>query len=326
MTDNDRATGKPKRARVRSGCMRCRTKRRKCDEAKPVCGRCKDKKESCQWGTRIVFRERNHLSLDTPQLFSTQKKSKSAAPNNFEIQDVTAEVIRDHQQQESWSYPFQRSMSTQSTTSPPNANGDVQFDAVNAWKISTPMNMMPLVDTSSVRDGGTYHDPPQKSIDDVPNILPVVEDLSYIWPSPTAHGLYDDSIFLPGSAYLDAHSTLRSHLYHEANASAATREGTPEPRFDDKSEAIFPGGASSGHTTPRQTAVTEEEEFCLLQNWVEEGKYCFLWSRTCTDICLKSPRGWTNSTAIAYSSTHSRSWHAHTPTCGTRSLPLLLDS
>ncbi|KAF3050839.1 hypothetical protein E8E11_008084 [Didymella keratinophila] len=318
---------KPKRARVRSGCMRCRTKRRKCDEAKPVCGRCKEKEETCQWGTRIVFREENNRSLDTPQLSLTEKKSKRPAPGHFEIQDVTAEVIRDHQQQDFSEPPLERSMSTSSTLLSRTVNGgDVQFDAANAWKVSAPMDMMPLVDLNSAQDGGTYHDPSHDSIDNVSSGLPLVEDLSYIWPSPTANGLYDDSIFLPGSAYLDAHSTLRSHLYHEANASAATREGTPELRLDDKFEATLPSGASSGYTTPRQTAVTEEEEFSLLQNWVEEGKCCSRWLRAFTDVCLKSPRGWTNSTIIAYFNTHFQSWHALTPTCGIQFSPLLLDS
>jgi hypothetical protein len=263
---------KPKRARVRSGCMRCRTKRRKCDEAKPVCGRCKDKKETCQWGARIVFREENNRSLDTPQPFPTQKKPKRPAPGHFEIQNVTAEVIRDNQQQEVSEPPLERPMSIRSTLSPQTASGgDGQFDAVHAWKVSAPVDLMPLVDPSCAQDDGTHHDASHKSIEDVSQGLPIVEDLSYIWPSPTANGLYDDSIFLPGSAYLDAHSTLRSHLYHEANANTATRERTPELRFDDRFEANFHGGATSGYTTPRQTAVTEEEEFFLLQNWIEEG-------------------------------------------------------
>lgn len=267
---------KAKRARVRSGCMRCRTKRRKCDEAKPVCGRCKDKKEICQRGTRIVFREENNRSLDTPQLFSTQKKPKRPAPGHFEIQDVTAEVIRDHQQQEISKSPLERTMSIQSTLSPQTASGgDGQFDAVHAWNVSAPTNMMPFVDPDCVQDDGPNHVSLQRNIEDMSPGLPVVEDLSYIWPSPTANGLYDDSIFLPGSAYLDAHSTLRSHLYHEANVNVATREGTPELRLEDKLDATFSGGASSGYTTPRQTAVTEEEEFLLLQNWVEEGRRYF---------------------------------------------------
>lgn len=263
---------KPKRARVRSGCMRCRTKRRKCDEAKPVCGRCKDKKETCQWGTRVVFREENNRSLDTPQLFSTQKKSKRPAPGHFEIQDVTAEVIRDHQQQEIMKSPFKRTISTQSTLSPQTASGgDDNFDAVHGWKVLAPIDRMPPVNPDCACDDDTHHDPLHGNIEDMTPGLPIVEDLSYIWPSPTANGLYDDSIFLPGSAYLDAHSTLRSHLYHEANANTATREGTPELRLEDRLDATFSGDASSGYTTPRQTAVTEEEEFTLLQNWVEEG-------------------------------------------------------
>lgn len=276
MTDNDQTTEeKPKRARVRSGCLRCRTRRRKCDEVKPVCGRCKDKKDTCQWGTRIVFREENNHSLSTPQLFSKHKKPKRPAPGHFEIQDVTAEVIRDHQQQKLSEGPLHEtgSASTQSIhSSHMTDGGDNRFDAVRAWEMAAVMDMMPLsVSTCPVSDDA-YQQPLQTSITDTSPELPVVEDLSYIWPSPTANGLYDDSIFLPGSAYLDAHSTLRSHLYHEANANSATREGTPELRPDDRIEASVSGGASSGSTTPRQAAITEKEEFALLQNWVEESE------------------------------------------------------
>ncbi|ETN44552.1 uncharacterized protein HMPREF1541_10222 [Cyphellophora europaea CBS 101466] len=43
------------RKRVRTGCMTCRKRRRKCDERKPECDNCIGKGLSCQYGTRLTF-------------------------------------------------------------------------------------------------------------------------------------------------------------------------------------------------------------------------------------------------------------------------------
>lgn len=42
-------TGKPKRLRLRKGCTFCRTRKKKCDEQKPVCGLCTAKKVECHY-------------------------------------------------------------------------------------------------------------------------------------------------------------------------------------------------------------------------------------------------------------------------------------
>ncbi|KAH3688389.1 hypothetical protein WICPIJ_000632 [Wickerhamomyces pijperi] len=44
-------SNKPVKKRVRTGCLNCRRKHKKCDEHKPVCLTCKQKNESCQWPT-----------------------------------------------------------------------------------------------------------------------------------------------------------------------------------------------------------------------------------------------------------------------------------
>ena len=49
------ATKRPARRRVRTGCLTCRARRRKCDEAKPVCWACNTKSLTCRYGPRITF-------------------------------------------------------------------------------------------------------------------------------------------------------------------------------------------------------------------------------------------------------------------------------
>ena len=249
-----------------------------------MCGRCKEKKEACQWGARIVFREENNRGLSTPQSFSKNKKSKRSAPGHFEIQDITAEVIRDNQQQEAMdiSMPTIDSTSTKGTHSPQMTEEfSNQLNNVHTWEMATAMDLMPVPTAECPDISAAYQQPLDEAVTDTATALPAVDDLSYIWPSPTALGLYDDSIFLPGSAYLDAHSTLRSHLIQEVNASSGTtRDVTPELPQDDKIETSVSGDISAGDVTSQPSALTEEEEFALLKNWVEE--------RTCTRCLLIS--------------------------------------
>jgi hypothetical protein len=239
-----------------------------------VCGRCKEKKEACQWGARIVFREENNRGLSTPQSFSKNKKPKGSAPGHFEIQDITAEVIRDHQQQETMdiSIPTINSTSTKSTHLPQMTEEFAnQLSNVHTWEMTAAMDLIPVSAVECPDVNVAYQQPLDEAVTDTATALPAVDDLSYIWPSPTALGLYDDSIFLPGSAYLDAHSTLRSHLIQEVNASnGTTHDGTHELAQDDKIETPVSGDFSAGNKTPQQSALTEEEEFALLKNWVEE--------------------------------------------------------
>ncbi|XPS68117.1 hypothetical protein M3J09_000408 [Ascochyta lentis] len=274
MTGGDRVgEGKPKRARVRSGCTRCRTKRRKCDEVKPVCGRCKEKKEACQWTTRIVFREENNHGLSTPQPFSKHSKSKRSAPGRFEIQDVTAEIIREHQHHgpvEILVPTTDSALKEHDRSSQMADEAATHFHDMQAWEVAATMKLMDAGAPDFTKFDANYQESLVMGNTETANTLPTVDELSYVWPSPTALGLYDDSIFLPGSAYLDAHSTLRSHLINEVNTSSATRIGTPELPLDEGVETSeFDDESTDRHPSP-QAPLTDEEEFSLLQNWIEE--------------------------------------------------------
>lgn len=309
MVDNNQANKeKPRRAKARSGCLRCRAKRRKCDEVKPVCGRCKHKKENCQWGARIVFREENNHGVNTSQPFPRSKKPKRPAPGCFEIQDVTAEIIRDQQQRDSTESSPSTSLETIKSKDFLHTTGDtypVFQDQVRAWQTATTMDLI----SAPLNDHPEMSEDCQQNLDatvaEATTELPLINDLSYVWPSPTALGMYDDSIFLPGSAYLDAHSTLRSHLIQEVHSSLATRVATPESLQDDKLEHHISSDGISRDMSAQVPVLTEEEEFRLLQNWVEEGEHQGPVILVLTKR-LKLRPGWTSSTATDISNTPSR--------------------
>ncbi|KPM37560.1 hypothetical protein AK830_g8990 [Neonectria ditissima] len=55
----DAGGSKTRLKRTRTGCFKCRMRRRKCDEGKPSCRRCVDGGFECQYGTRLSFLEKN---------------------------------------------------------------------------------------------------------------------------------------------------------------------------------------------------------------------------------------------------------------------------
>ncbi|KAJ5717608.1 hypothetical protein N7488_003254 [Penicillium malachiteum] len=57
MADNKQ--GARRLTRCRTGCMRCRVRRRKCDEGKPRCRNCIDRNFQCQYGPQLSFLTKN---------------------------------------------------------------------------------------------------------------------------------------------------------------------------------------------------------------------------------------------------------------------------
>ncbi|EWG48411.1 hypothetical protein FVEG_16266 [Fusarium verticillioides 7600] len=52
--------------RTRTGCLKCRVRRRKCDEGKPSCQRCVDGGFECQYGTKLSFLQKNAKTSSGP--------------------------------------------------------------------------------------------------------------------------------------------------------------------------------------------------------------------------------------------------------------------
>ncbi|CRK13347.1 hypothetical protein BN1723_009989 [Verticillium longisporum] len=69
----DDAPSRSRHKRTRTGCMKCRTRRRKCDEEKPKCRRCIEGGFDCQYGPRLTFLHKNALTVSpTPKSNETQ--------------------------------------------------------------------------------------------------------------------------------------------------------------------------------------------------------------------------------------------------------------
>ncbi|KAF4126084.1 hypothetical protein GMORB2_1330 [Geosmithia morbida] len=61
--------------RTRTGCLKCRVRRRKCDEKKPSCQRCVDGGFVCQYGTKLSFLEKNTITASGPSKSARQSYS-----------------------------------------------------------------------------------------------------------------------------------------------------------------------------------------------------------------------------------------------------------
>ncbi|KAK4033253.1 dihydroxyacetone kinase [Parachaetomium inaequale] len=101
-----------------------------------------------------------------------------------------------------------------------------------------------------------------------------------------------DGIFLPGSAYLELHSALRNHIFDTARSTYPSRWPTPSPaeaRLGGGDEGTQVGAQQTSHTapdttggqgeettellsdtTPRFIELTNQEEYVLWKNWVDE--------------------------------------------------------
>ncbi|KAG6366711.1 hypothetical protein INS49_000890 [Diaporthe citri] len=94
--------------------------------------------------------------------------------------------------------------------------------------------------------------------------------------SPGSEGMSHDGIFLPGSAYLEFHSALRSHTFYAARSALPSRCGTPEcpetahaaTRAEDTVSAL--DDVALSRPTPRLSELSQQEEFELWKNWVDE--------------------------------------------------------
>lgn len=117
---------------------------------------------------------------------------------------------------------------------------------------------------------------------DFPNmgfdVDPNLADMLPYGYSPEA--LFDDGIFLPGSAYQELHKTFRSHVFNAACSKPTSRRGTPDPSADEIN-AGNSGAAESamsttdlrmeqseGTSTPPE--LTPRQERKLWSNWITE--------------------------------------------------------
>lgn len=80
-------TQNERKKRTRTGCLNCSRRRRKCDEAKPVCTGCKRRGDKCQWRMLGSFRDANIkvLESDHPSMSQGVNASKNKRQSRFKI-------------------------------------------------------------------------------------------------------------------------------------------------------------------------------------------------------------------------------------------------
>lgn len=280
-------------------CLNCKNRRRKCDEAKPVCGRCSSKNDKCEWDTRLTFRVENALGIarSDGQPSLRRKPPLGGKRTRFVIKDVTAEVIRDYQHTEPVDAALCESNSQPSATPflPPADRPTPQVPASSPWH-GGPSFRHTAGGFTHQQQQHHHHQQHELGMQrseegtaSAPIPLSNPEDFESVWNSPTAASFIDDSLFLPGSAYFDAHSTLRSHLMYEVRSNVPTRQVTPDAY---PNEDIWPtrseltvatvhnadmrmtleGSRPEGLSFSQSSILplSDEEEFALWKNWLDE--------------------------------------------------------
>ncbi|RFU81940.1 c6 zinc finger domain-containing [Trichoderma arundinaceum] len=78
--------GRNRKKRARTGCLRCRTRRRKCDERKPRCQRCIDAEAECVYGPRLSFLQKNAITLTSSNETGPSTKKADEPPKYSKVQ------------------------------------------------------------------------------------------------------------------------------------------------------------------------------------------------------------------------------------------------
>ncbi|KAM0433329.1 hypothetical protein ACHAPT_004205 [Fusarium lateritium] len=282
-----------KKTRTRSGCLNCRRKKRKCDEGRPACGTCRRRSEHCEWGLKITFRAENAQGLDGRH--PSMRKMARRRPREFEILDVTSEVIRDYNAPSSLleSEDDEADGRTVGRSIPLNTGSNARPTRLRPLNSAPDNHLAPstvenspstqLQTESAVADllyfsqsGQTAQTQPRVAIDPALQVpmdmeYPYIEQIQAFTPGD----LSEDGIFLPGSAYHELHSTLRNHLIQETRSVAPTRSTTP--RLDVNSTQGSSAIAETEATlqTPDfypspSPLLSEEEECSLWKNYFDE--------------------------------------------------------
>lgn len=325
-----------KRTRTRTGCLNCRRKKRKCDEGRPACGSCIRRGQPCEWGLKVTFRTENAQHLDAAH--PSMRRSARRFPHEFEILDVTAEIIRDYDTTSPmWDLYWnkhqnndkQRAVATQSdgsyAHSTPVLEPNIARDGSSSNTTQSPSlshgRTMSSLDMPTPQAHTIVHGPQGQSAlpASVQHSESAVASLLYLSqggtrytshagsatgipvPAVTIHSspghafhpvhysvdsssppvnnnkvVVDDGVFLPGSAYHELHSTLRSRLIQEVMSTAPSRQATPLADIPDN-ESDMPDitrssqssdSPSHRHSHPR--ILSNQVECRLWRNWFDE--------------------------------------------------------
>ncbi|KAI9929559.1 hypothetical protein ASPWEDRAFT_172784 [Aspergillus wentii DTO 134E9] len=84
------------KTRTRSGCLRCRSRRRKCDGTHPRCRNCESRGYTCQWGLKVSFHRSRNFSLSQDEAVALMEVEEGRPCRSSVIVDETGEVIRSY--------------------------------------------------------------------------------------------------------------------------------------------------------------------------------------------------------------------------------------
>ncbi|KAM3419770.1 hypothetical protein BST61_g3103 [Cercospora zeina] len=251
------------RKRTRTGCLNCRRKRRKCDEAKPTCEGCQARREACEWGVKVSFKPENAQTMgpEHPSMLQAAHSDRVS----YKIVNVTNEVIRDY---------FEES-----------TNGMEDARAADAVPLpsSSPSKKIPLApqnhrNTSQqsldmlrpIATHGSY-----STVED--DILPGLDlEGTQLVPSRElflspqySDSTIEDGIFSAGSQYQELHAALRTKIIDTAKSTNPSRLGSPDTQ---QRAEICPEGSSDSADEDWQRLVylSVEQEFMLWQNYIDE--------------------------------------------------------
>ncbi|PIA92978.1 hypothetical protein CB0940_04344 [Cercospora beticola] len=253
------------RKRTRTGCLNCRRKRRKCDEAKPTCEGCQARREVCEWGVKVSFRPENAQTMEAEHPSMLQAANNERL--NYKIVNVTNEVIRDYFEESTNGVDDARaaeavplpSSSSSKETAPATRNGR------DKSRQMAPFDM--LRQTATHDSYSTVEDDLVPSLElEGAQLVPSRE----LFLSPDySDSTFEDGIFSAGSQYQELHAALRSRIIDTAKSTAPSRLGSPE--IHQRSE-LYPEGSSEAADDEwqRLAYLSVEQEFMLWQNYIDE--------------------------------------------------------
>ncbi|KAH7127566.1 fungal-specific transcription factor domain-containing protein [Dactylonectria macrodidyma] len=287
-----------KRTRTRTGCLNCRRKKRKCDEGRPACGTCHRRNEHCEWGLKITFRAENAQGLDRRHP-SMRRMARKRPPREFEILDITPEVIRDYNVPSPLLESDDDEVEARTNRPGPRiahlTDGFVADQVPLATGDPSPASRRQtesaVANLLYLRRGGQPQAPIevpievdpalQASMDPDSIVMDVITDYSYMeqMQAFTPEGASEDGIFLPGSVYHELHSTLRNRLIQETRSNAPTRSATP--RFEAESLHDAAAAVHDDEPIPVPDYQTSTNSQLPL---LSEGEECALWKNYFDEI------------------------------------------
>ncbi|KAJ3525601.1 hypothetical protein NM208_g11571 [Fusarium decemcellulare] len=178
MTD---AVSKTRLRRTRTGCFKCRVRRRKCDEGKPACQRCVDGGFECQYGTRLSFLEKNAKTSGDP--------ARSAKPSIILCSLIPTDNC------------FSKFVVSESTAAKPSPQ--LQQDEPTSSEpdkiVSTPIEKESAVPEESLVQHHHHHQQQQPEPPPPALISPGLPDYNATSPqAPTSHELQDPGTYTIG--------------------------------------------------------------------------------------------------------------------------------